>query len=193
MVNTETRTRTTYKAAVYEHAVILPPDPLTPVSRTTAVNNMMKNLNIYQKQAEIAAKEVRYYSRPDRQIRRQHLLIFQPGYRVHVGMCAHRMLRSDCASVQSDLSFRCALFFLWRVNNHESLRSRMYVLCTWHWSEKSMSHYASWKREIFLLLTESVHIWHTGCLWCVDLGVKGPGQVHKELRALRSLFAPLLL
>ena len=61
MENTETRTRTTYKAAVYEQAVILPPDPLTPVSRTTALNNMMKNLNIYQKQAEIAAKEVRCY------------------------------------------------------------------------------------------------------------------------------------
>ena len=64
MENTETRTRTTYKAAVYEHAVILPPDPLTPVSRTTALNNMMKNLNIYQKQAEIAAKEVRNYTGP---------------------------------------------------------------------------------------------------------------------------------
>ena len=80
MENTGTRTRTTFKAAVYEHAVILPPDPLTPVSRTSALNNMMKNLDIYQKQAEIAAKEVRYYSRPDRQIRRQHLLIFQPGH-----------------------------------------------------------------------------------------------------------------
>ena len=48
----------TYKAAVYEHAVILPEDTIFPVPRKVALENMMKNLDIYRQQAEAAAKEV---------------------------------------------------------------------------------------------------------------------------------------
>ena len=50
---------TTFRAAVYEHAVVLPPSRETPVSRTVALENMMKNLEIYRLQAEIAGSRVR--------------------------------------------------------------------------------------------------------------------------------------
>lgn len=49
----------TFKAAVYEHAVILPTYRQTAVPRNAALGNMMKNLLIYQQQAERAAAEVR--------------------------------------------------------------------------------------------------------------------------------------
>lgn len=49
----------TFKAAVYEHAVVLPPNRETKVSRSEALANMMKNLEIYRKQAEIAGSLVR--------------------------------------------------------------------------------------------------------------------------------------
>lgn len=47
----------TFKAAVYEHAVILPTYRQTAVPRGVALENMMKNLLIYQQQAERAAAE----------------------------------------------------------------------------------------------------------------------------------------
>ena len=47
-----------FKAAVYEHAVILPSKTVLPVSRKNALENMMKNLNIYRQQTEEAAKQV---------------------------------------------------------------------------------------------------------------------------------------
>lgn len=49
--------RRTFKAAVYEHAVILPKDLKFPVSRKVALENMMKNLKIYRYQTEEAAKQ----------------------------------------------------------------------------------------------------------------------------------------
>ena len=49
----------TFRAAVYEHAVVLPPSRETPVSRTVALENMMKNLEIYRLQAQIAGSRVR--------------------------------------------------------------------------------------------------------------------------------------
>ena len=48
----------TYRAAVYEHAVILPPEHELPVNRSKALENMMKNVEIYTKQAVIAGQQV---------------------------------------------------------------------------------------------------------------------------------------
>ncbi|XP_012938390.1 vascular non-inflammatory molecule 3-like [Aplysia californica] len=47
----------TYRAAVYEHAVILPAITDTPVTRREALRNMQKNLDVYKLQA-IAAKQL---------------------------------------------------------------------------------------------------------------------------------------
>uniref|UniRef100_A0A3Q4GPD8 Biotinidase n=1 Tax=Neolamprologus brichardi TaxID=32507 RepID=A0A3Q4GPD8_NEOBR len=46
-----------YVAAVYEHKVILNPDPRTPVSRHEALQHMQKNLDIYEEQAARAAQQ----------------------------------------------------------------------------------------------------------------------------------------
>ncbi|XP_052790023.1 pantetheinase-like isoform X2 [Mya arenaria] len=51
------KSRKTYMAAVYEHALVLPSRTLVPVSRQTAVENMMVNLRVYQHQAKIAATQ----------------------------------------------------------------------------------------------------------------------------------------
>ena len=48
----------TFKAAVYEHAVIFPKEGLLRVDRSTAVFNMMKNVNEYKRQAAIAGEQV---------------------------------------------------------------------------------------------------------------------------------------
>lgn len=47
-----------YVAAVYEHKIILNPDPHTPVSRHDALQHMKKNLDIYEEQAARAAQQV---------------------------------------------------------------------------------------------------------------------------------------
>ena len=57
-VNGVKSSRRTFKAAVYEHAVILPQDLIFPVSRRIALDNMMKNLKIYQYQTKEATKQV---------------------------------------------------------------------------------------------------------------------------------------
>ncbi|XP_078031704.1 biotinidase-like [Epinephelus lanceolatus] len=46
-----------YVAAVYEHNVILNPDPHVPLSRTAALQHMQKNLDIYEEQAARAAQQ----------------------------------------------------------------------------------------------------------------------------------------
>lgn len=48
----------TFRAAVYEHAVIIPTERKAWVDRSTALENMMKNFEIYKVQSEIAGKEV---------------------------------------------------------------------------------------------------------------------------------------
>ncbi|WAQ95028.1 VNN1-like protein [Mya arenaria] len=50
-------TKRTFIAAVYEHAVVLPPHTLAPVSRQKAVNNMMVNIRVYQERAKEAASQ----------------------------------------------------------------------------------------------------------------------------------------
>ncbi|XP_059157989.1 pantetheinase-like [Physella acuta] len=49
--------RDMFKAAVYGHAVILPADPMTNVSRDQAVTNMQKNVEVYRAQAQRAASQ----------------------------------------------------------------------------------------------------------------------------------------
>ncbi|KAJ7991637.1 hypothetical protein DPEC_G00285960 [Dallia pectoralis] len=45
-----------YVAAVYEHRVILNPEPHVPLSRSAALAHMMRNLQVYEEQALLAAK-----------------------------------------------------------------------------------------------------------------------------------------
>ncbi|CAK6949595.1 biotinidase [Scomber scombrus] len=46
-----------YVAAVYEHRVILNPEPHVPISRPAALQHMHKNLDVYQEQAALAAQQ----------------------------------------------------------------------------------------------------------------------------------------
>lgn len=55
-----------YVAAVYEHNVILNPEPHVAVSRRDALQHMRRNLDIYEEQAARAARQVR--SDPGRRI-----------------------------------------------------------------------------------------------------------------------------
>ncbi|XP_054619310.1 biotinidase [Dunckerocampus dactyliophorus] len=47
----------TYFAAVYEHRVILNPEPLVPLSRSNALQHMQRNLDVYEEQAALAAQQ----------------------------------------------------------------------------------------------------------------------------------------
>lgn len=47
-----------YIAAVYEHKVILNPEPRVPLSRLDALRHMQRNLDIYEEQAALAALQV---------------------------------------------------------------------------------------------------------------------------------------
>lgn len=50
-----------YVAGVFEHRVILNPDPRVPVTRQEALQHMTKNLDVYEEQAARAAQQVRLY------------------------------------------------------------------------------------------------------------------------------------
>lgn len=47
-----------YVAAVFEHHVILNPEPRAPLSRAAALQHMQNNLDIYEEQAAMAAQQV---------------------------------------------------------------------------------------------------------------------------------------
>lgn len=47
-----------YVAAVYEHNVILNPEPHVPLSRRAALQHLQRNLDIYEEQAARAAQQV---------------------------------------------------------------------------------------------------------------------------------------
>lgn len=47
-----------YVAAVYEHNVILNPDPRVPLSRLEALQHLQKNLDVFEEQAARAAQQV---------------------------------------------------------------------------------------------------------------------------------------
>ncbi|XP_028674044.1 biotinidase [Erpetoichthys calabaricus] len=49
--------RGNFTAAVYEHQVILNPNPSVPLSRQSALKHMKKNLDIYEEQVALAAKQ----------------------------------------------------------------------------------------------------------------------------------------
>ncbi|XP_045913914.1 biotinidase-like isoform X1 [Micropterus dolomieu] len=57
VVQTEPVVDPTYVAAVYEHNVILNPEPRVPLSRSVALQHMQKNLDIYEEQAARAADQ----------------------------------------------------------------------------------------------------------------------------------------
>ncbi|XP_017576453.1 biotinidase [Pygocentrus nattereri] len=46
-----------YVAAVYEHRVVLNPDPREPVERSAALEHMNKNLDVFEEQTALAAKQ----------------------------------------------------------------------------------------------------------------------------------------
>ncbi|KAL3043990.1 hypothetical protein OYC64_003766 [Pagothenia borchgrevinki] len=54
---TEPVVDSSYIAAVYEHNVILNPDPRVPLSRPAALQHMQRNLDIYEQQAARAAQQ----------------------------------------------------------------------------------------------------------------------------------------
>lgn len=47
-----------YVAAVYEHNVILNPEPRVPLSRPAALTHLQRNLDVYEEQAGRAAQQV---------------------------------------------------------------------------------------------------------------------------------------
>lgn len=47
-----------YVAAVYEHHLILNPDPRVPLSRLEALEHLQKNLDVFEDQAARAAQQV---------------------------------------------------------------------------------------------------------------------------------------
>lgn len=59
VVHTEPAVDSSYVAAVYEHNVILNPEPHVPLSRLAALQHLQKNLDIYEEQAARAAQQVR--------------------------------------------------------------------------------------------------------------------------------------
>ncbi|XP_029299427.1 LOW QUALITY PROTEIN: biotinidase [Cottoperca gobio] len=54
---TETFVHSSYVAAVYEHNLILNPEPRVPQTRSAALQHMQKNLDIYEEQAARAAQQ----------------------------------------------------------------------------------------------------------------------------------------
>ncbi|XP_038581399.1 uncharacterized protein LOC119907789 [Micropterus salmoides] len=57
VVRTGPSVDSTYVAAVYEHNLILNPEPRVPLSRPAALQHMQKNLDIYEEQAARAAQQ----------------------------------------------------------------------------------------------------------------------------------------
>lgn len=58
VVQTELVVDSSYVAAVYEHNLILNPEPHVPLSRPAALLHLQKNLDIYEEQAVRAAQQV---------------------------------------------------------------------------------------------------------------------------------------
>lgn len=58
VVRNESSDDSSYVAAVYEHNVILNPEPHVPLSRRAALQHLQRNLDIYEEQAARAAQQV---------------------------------------------------------------------------------------------------------------------------------------
>ncbi|KAK9526963.1 hypothetical protein VZT92_015633 [Zoarces viviparus] len=54
---TEPAVDCSYVAAVYEHNLVLNPEPRVPLSRPAALQHMQKNLDVYEEQAALAAQQ----------------------------------------------------------------------------------------------------------------------------------------
>lgn len=67
-----------YVAAVYEHRLILNPDPRVPLSRLEALRHLQKNLDIFENQAARAAQQV-----PGMTDQHTPLMDFEPGHKFH--------------------------------------------------------------------------------------------------------------
>lgn len=50
-----------YVAAVYEHRVLLNPEPRVPLARTSALKHMEQNLRVFDEQTAAAARQVNTY------------------------------------------------------------------------------------------------------------------------------------
>lgn len=50
-----------YVAAVYEHRVLLNPEPRVPLDRRSALKHMEQNLRVFEEQTEDAARQVKTY------------------------------------------------------------------------------------------------------------------------------------
>ncbi|XP_029023049.2 biotinidase [Betta splendens] len=53
----QTSGQSSYVAAVYEHRLIWNPEPRVPLSRTAALRHVQQNLDVYEKQAALAAEQ----------------------------------------------------------------------------------------------------------------------------------------
>lgn len=58
-VPSQTAADSSYVAAVYEHRLVLNPEPRVLVSRPAALRHVRENLDIYEEQAARAAQQVR--------------------------------------------------------------------------------------------------------------------------------------
>lgn len=58
VVHNESGVDSSYVAAVYEHNVILNPEPRVSLSRRAALQHLQRNLDIYEEQAAQAAQQV---------------------------------------------------------------------------------------------------------------------------------------
>lgn len=58
-IREEPRGGSSYVAAVYEHSLVLNPEPRVPLSRAAALRHMKQNLDIYEEQAARASEQVR--------------------------------------------------------------------------------------------------------------------------------------
>lgn len=58
VIQAEPSVDSSYVAAVYEHNLILNPEPHVPLSRPDALQHLQKNLDIYEEQAARAAQQV---------------------------------------------------------------------------------------------------------------------------------------
>lgn len=58
VVRAEPVAESSYVAAVYEHNVILNPEPRVPLSRPAALTHLQRNLDVYEEQAGRAAQQV---------------------------------------------------------------------------------------------------------------------------------------
>ncbi|KAL1254962.1 hypothetical protein QQF64_013023 [Cirrhinus molitorella] len=63
----------TYVAAVYEHRVLLNPNPIVPLNRSSALEHMKQNLRVYEEQTALAAQQVTLHRQKNKQNQSKNL------------------------------------------------------------------------------------------------------------------------